>query len=90
MCAVEGGKCSHSLFSLVVRIDRIPTRDALLGVPAERQACARSSMAVSNINRELRRLQGPDRLWLEDHRRGNPSRRTLSGMKEEGRAAAVR
>jgi hypothetical protein len=70
--------------------DRAATHDALLGVAAERQACARSSIAVSNINRELRRLQGPDRLWLEDHRRGNPSRRTLSGMKEEGSAAAVR
>ncbi len=54
--------------------------DALLGVAAERKACLRRDGASLDINRELRRLQGSDRIWLENHRRGDPVRRTMSGM----------
>lgn len=56
--------------------------DALLGVAAERKACLRRDGASLDINRDLRRLQGSDRLWLENHRRGDPLRRTMSGMQE--------
>lgn len=56
--------------------------DALLGVAAERKACLRRDGASLDINRELKRLQGSDRIWLEDHRRGDPSRRTMSGMQK--------
>ena len=56
--------------------------DALLGVAAERKACLRRDGASLDINRELKRLQGSDRIWLEDHRSGDPSRRTMSGMQK--------
>lgn len=54
--------------------------DALLGASAERKACLRRDGASLDINRELRRLQGNDRIWLESQRRGDPSRRTMSGL----------
>jgi tetratricopeptide (TPR) repeat protein len=54
--------------------------DALLGASAERKACLRRDGASLDINRELRRLQGNDRIWLENQRRGDPSRRTMSGL----------
>jgi tetratricopeptide (TPR) repeat protein len=54
--------------------------DALLGASAERKACLRRDSASLDINRELRRLQGNDRIWLETQRRGDPSRRTMSGL----------
>ncbi len=54
--------------------------DALLGASAERKACLRRDSASLDINRELRRLQGNDRIWLENQRRGDPSRRTMSGL----------
>lgn len=52
--------------------------DALLGASAERKACMQRDGASQDINRELRRLQGNDRIWLESQRRGDPSRRTMS------------
>ena len=55
--------------------------DALLGAAAERKACLLREGVSVDINRELRRLQGNDRIWLENHRRGDPVRRTMSGMK---------
>jgi tetratricopeptide (TPR) repeat protein len=54
--------------------------DALLGASAERKACLRRDSASLDINRELKRLQGRDRIWLENQRRGDPSRRTMSGL----------
>ena len=54
--------------------------DALLGAAAEHKACLRRDEASADINHELRRLQGNDRIWLEDQRRGDPSRRTMAGM----------
>ena len=56
--------------------------DALLGAAAERKACSRRDGASLDINRGLRRLQGSDRIWLEDYRRGNPSRRTMAGISQ--------
>ena len=55
--------------------------DALLGAAAERRACARHVGVPADINRQLRRLQGEDRIWLERHRRGDPSRRTMAGTR---------
>jgi tetratricopeptide (TPR) repeat protein len=55
--------------------------DALLGAAAERRACSKRDGAAMDINRGLRRLQGGDRIWLEDLRRGDPVRRTMSGTK---------
>lgn len=54
--------------------------DVLLGTAAERRACSEREYVSADINRELRRLQGSDRIWLEDRRRGDPARRTMSGM----------
>jgi len=54
--------------------------DVLLGATAERRRCVRSFASVSYISRDLSRLQGPDRLWLEEHRSGDPARRTMSGL----------
>lgn len=56
------------------------SHDALLGAAAEHKACSRRDGTSLDINRDLRRLQGSDRIWLEDHRRGDPLRRTVSGM----------
>ncbi len=60
--------------------DEAAHHDALLGASAERKACLRRDSASLDINRELRRLQGNDRIWLETQRRGDPSRRTMSGL----------
>jgi hypothetical protein len=57
--------------------------DALLGASAERKACLRRDSASMDINRELKRLQGDDRIWLENQRRGDPSRRTMSGLQRQ-------
>lgn len=54
--------------------------DALLGTAAERRACYERGNVSADINRELRRLQGSDRIWLEDRRRGDPAGRTISAM----------
>lgn len=62
--------------------EQTANHDALLGVAAERKACLRRDGVSLDINRELKRLQGSDRIWLEDHRRGDPSRRTMSGMQK--------
>ena len=62
--------------------EQTANHDALLGVAAERKACLRRDGVSHDINSEFKRLQGSDRIWLENHRRGDPSRRTMSGMQK--------
>jgi len=59
--------------------DKAAKHDVLLGAAAERRMCSRSLESGAEISRQLRRVQGADRLWLEEYRRGNPSRRTMAG-----------
>jgi tetratricopeptide (TPR) repeat protein len=60
--------------------DTAAEHDVLLGVAAETKARQRNPRIPSVTNYQLRRVQGPDRTWLENHRQGNPSRRSMAGF----------